>query len=158
MVVHTKFQLSAAQLKKIKDGITNKESITFRLNKNKSSPTGIDLILTNTESNLLDDGMNHSIEFPLTRLIKIGRKLQKDVKSGGILPLLPLIGIIAAALGATGAAATTAAGIASTVKSAKDIENEKRKADAYIAAAANRGKGAYLASGKKGKGPYLSKQ
>ena len=123
MVADIKFKLSANQLSKIKSAFKKQEGITLRLQSSMIDPRGFPIELTDNERNLLHDNKNHNIEIPYSRLKNL------DIKVGGILPLIPLIiaGLTAASL-----AGGTAAGIASTVKTAKDISNEKRKTEEQL--------------------------
>ena len=123
MVADIKFKLSANQLSKLKSAFNKQEGITLRLRSSMIDPRGFPIELTDNERNLLHDNKNHNIEISYSRLKNL------DIKVGGILPLIPLIiaGLTAASL-----AGGTAAGIASTVKTAKDISNEKKKTEEQL--------------------------
>ena len=142
MVSEIKFILSKSQLDKIKTAFKHQNGVTLKLNSSMISPSGFLLALTEKERDLLKDNKNHNIEIPFSRLKEI------DVKVGGILPLIP---IIIAALSAASLAGGTAASIASTVKTAKDISNEKRKTDAQIEND-KRKADAFIAATKEGSG------
>ena len=156
MVADVKFKLSNNQFSKLKNAVKKQEGITLRLRSSMIDPRGFPIELTDNEVNLLNDNQNHNIELSYSRIKNM------DGKVGGILPLIP---IIIAALTAAGMAGGTAASIASTVKKAKDIENEKRKTEAqlenerrkteaYIESTKRRGEGLFLRAGR-GRGLFL---
>ena len=161
MVGKVKFMLTDAQINKIGTAFKRHDGVTLKLNLGLMSPSGVPIILTESEKQLLRDGMNHNIHISFTRLKEMGSSwVRSGSKVGGILPLIP---IIMAALAATSLAGGAAAGISRTVKNAKEIaneklkteamiENEKRKTDAYIAAAQGKpvGSGLRLGRGKNG--------
>jgi hypothetical protein len=154
MVSEIKFALTKSQVDKLNAAFKHQKDVTLKLNALIINPSGHILTLTDKERDLLSDNKNHNIKIPYSRLKEL------DIKKGGIFPLIPaVIGAILAGLSAAGG---TAAGIASTVKTAKDIanekrktdsqiENDKRKADAFITAA--KGEGFYSKADKSsGKG------
>ena len=144
MVGKVKFMLTDAQIRKIGTAFKRHDGVTLKLNSALISPSGVPIVLTEHEKQLLRDGMNHNIHISFTRLKEMGSSwVRSGSKIGGILPLIP---IIIGALTAAGLAGGAAASIASTVKTAKSvgnekritdahIENERRKTDAFIAAA-----------------------
>ena len=120
MVSEIKFILTKSQLVKVKTAFKHQYGVTLKLRSSMINPSGLLLTLTDKERDLLKDNKNHNIEISYNRLKEI------DIKVGGILPLIP---IIIAALTALSLAGGTAASIASTVKTAKDISNEKKKTE-----------------------------
>jgi hypothetical protein len=156
MVSETKFTLSKSQIDKLNAGFKHHLDVTLKLSALLINPSGHIIPLTDKERDLLRDNKNHNIKIPYSRLKDL------DIKHGGIFPLIPVIGAILAGIAAAGG---TAASVASTVKSAKDIANEKRKTDAIIEndkrkadalIAATKGEGFFLKSGKQsGNGFFL---
>ena len=120
------FILSKSQGTKLAHAYKKNEHFTLILNKNKISPSGIPLPISDEQFNLLMDGRNHRIT------------IHRDhVKKGGFLPaLLAAIPAIAGILG-IGAAGTTVA------KNIYDM-------------AKNKGKGLYLTPKSCGCGLLLT--
>ena len=90
-----KFNLTRCQMTKLAQAHKNAKSVTLRLDKNMISPTGIPLLLTETEIKKIQDGNKHDITISATR-----------VKKGGFLPALlaALPAVIAGVSGLTGIA------------------------------------------------------
>ena len=125
MVGKVKFMLTDTQIRKIGTAFKRQDGVTLKLNAAMISPSGVPIVLTEHEKQLLKDGLNHNIHISYSRLKEMGSSwIRTGGKIGGILPLIP---IIIGALTAASLAGGTAAGIANTVKTAKDISNEKEK-------------------------------
>ena len=88
------------------------------------SPSGVPIVLTEHEKQLLGDGMNHNIHISFTRLTEMGLSWIKS-KHGGVLPLVAIIPIVTGVLSACSCCWGIAAGIANTVKTAKSVGNEQ---------------------------------
>ena len=130
MVGKVKFMLTETQIGKIGTAFKRQDGVTLKLNTSLISPSGVPIVLTEHEKQMLKDGLNHNIHISYSRLKEMGSSwIRTGGKIGGILPLIP---IIIGALTAASLAGGTAAGIANTVKTAKEISNEKRKTDAQI--------------------------
>jgi len=76
-MTEVKFNLTKSQMSKLAQAHKQGTSVTLQLNKSLISPTGIPLILTDTEHKKIQSGKTHNITISASR-----------VKRGGFLPAL----------------------------------------------------------------------
>lgn len=107
-----KFNLSESQMTKLAQAHKNRTGVTLRLNRNMISPTGIPLMLTQSERRKINDGYSHDITISASR-----------VKTGGFLPaLIAALPTIASIIG--GVSGLT--GIASNIKNMVEGKGKAR--------------------------------